>query len=445
MSRSFFVATPTRLRARLLGAAVVAMLASGCAIQPNDNTLPGQVAVGGDGYGVTVVFDEIENLVPNSQVLKDDVVIGTVTSIDVVDWQASVELRLLDSVDLPASSVFSIGQKTLLGAQYVEVATDAEQEPATSAAAPALSAGDGTDAGAPGTSLLQDGDVVPVSQTGSYPATEQVLGGVALLLNNGGLSQISTITGELSTGLRGRTFDTRSLVRTSNELLAVLDDNKGEIVQALESLDRLSAGLAIDRKRIARAIDKITPGLQALEEERNRLVSAITATGRTGTRAVGVIQTSQEALLANLDALQPILTNLGKVSSTLPEALKIAITIPFPAMTTENALRGDFANLFATFDLGVNTLAGSFLGIQLPALQALDPILGPLSATLNPAENRDPADDTEPRGSDTEDTDDSKDPRDPRKPRNPESPGDRGSTASTDEGFCLLSLLGACS
>jgi phospholipid/cholesterol/gamma-HCH transport system substrate-binding protein len=436
MSRFSTGKTAKGPRTTWAGAAVIALFASGCAIQPNDNTLPGQVAVGDDGYGVTVVFDEIENLVPNSQVLKDDVVIGTVTSIEVVDWQASVELRLLESVELPVGSVFSIGQKTLLGAQYVEVATTAEGESATSAGGLALATSEGTNAATPGTSLLEDGDVVPVSQTGSYPATEQVLGAVALLLNNGGLSQISTITGELSTALRGRTLDTRSLVRTSNDLLAVLDDNKAEIVRALESLNRLSVGLSLDRERIARAIDTITPGLRALETERNRLVTAITATGRTGTRAVSVIQTSQEALLANLDSLEPILTSLGKVSTELPEALKIAITIPFPAMTTENALRGDYANLFATLDLRGSSLADSFLGIEIPALQALDPVLGPLSAAQDTAESRGPAGDSKPTGSDAEDSSDSRD---------PESPGGRGSTAPTDEGPCLLLLLGACS
>lgn len=412
-----------RLRVGATAAAV--LLASGCAIQPNDNTLPGQVAVGDDGYGVTVVFEKVENLVPNSQVLKDDVVIGTVASVNVVDWQAQVDLRLLDSVKLPATSVFSIGQKTLLGAQYVEVAAadPTNNTPPTAATTslvspPPLSSSD---------AVLVDGDVVPVSQTGSYPATEQVLGAVALLLNNGGLSQISTITGELSTALRGRTPDTRDLVRKSNELLAVLDANKSQIIQALESLNRLSSGLVTDRDRIARAIDKITPGLRSLEQERQRLVTAVTATGRAGTRAVGLIQTSERALLANLDSLQPILTSLGKVSTQLPEALKIGITIPFPAMTTENALRGDFANLFATFDLRGSSLAnlsGALLPLDLPALQANDPVLGPLSTP--PADGESPGSGTGEEGA---------------------SPGTNSPNGSgpPDDEPCLLALLGACS
>lgn len=345
-----------RLLALVLASAVVL---TGCNLQPNDRTLPGQVAVGGDGYTVTVYFDEVANLVANSTVQMDNVVIGTVAAIDAVDWQAKVKLRLLKEVRVPGDAVFSIGQKTLLGAQYVEVASrgagaDAIESQSKSQAVSAKPA-------------LSDGDVIRVEQTGTYPATEQVLGAVALLLNNGGLSQIQTITSELSTALQDRVPDTRSLVRRTNQLLAVLDDNKSEIVGALESLDSLSAGLVADRERLDVALKRLGPGLRTLEEERASLVRAVTETGKTGVQAGRIISASREAIVANLDSLRPILTNLSKVSTTLPDALKIAVTIPFPAMTTTNALRGDYANLFATVDVRGSAFLNTWLAGLVPA------------------------------------------------------------------------------
>ncbi|WP_182378816.1 MCE family protein [Nocardioides sp. WS12] len=404
------MSTPSRNRLRRALPAVVlaALVSSGCAIQPNDNTLPGQVAVGEDGYTVEVHFDQIENLVPNSTVLKDNVVIGTVAKIEVQDWEAVVEMRLLKSVELPANVVFAVGQKTLLGAQYVDVSIPG--------------AADGA---------LQDGDVIGVEQTGTYPATEQVLGAVALLLNNGGLSQISTITGELSTALRDRVPDTKGLIRRANDLLAVLDANRGQIVSALESLDQLTAGLKDDRSAIATAIDEISPGLQALEEERARLVKAVTTTGRTGDRAVRVIRASETALLANLDSLGPILANLGKASETLPEALKLGLTIPFPVMTTGNAIKGDYANLFATLDLRSGSLVDSWLGGMPPALQAGDPVQDPLAP---------PAADTTDQPADTPaDT-----PADGDKAGVPAPPAPAPAPAPAPKPGCLLRLLGLC-
>lgn len=341
------------------GCALGVVAVSGCAIQPNDHTLPGQTAVGDDGYTVTVHFDQVENLVPNSTVLMDNVVIGTVASIDTVDWQAVVELRLLRDTPVPKDAEFAIGQKTLLGAQYVDVVVPRKPS--------------GTD--------LADGDVVPVDQTGTYPATEQVLGAVALLLNNGGLSQISTITGELATAFEGRVPDTRGLIRRSRELLAILDSNRGEIVSALEALDSLSAGLRADQGLLVGAVERITPGLRVLAEERERLVNAIADTGRTSNRAVRLVKASESALLADLDALGPILTNLGKVSESLPEALKMGLTIPWPAMTTRNAIKGDYFNQFTTLDLRGSVLADTWLGDLPPALQAGDPVEDPLTTT----------------------------------------------------------------
>lgn len=344
----------TGLPARFTAVVGAAVLLGGCGnLQPNDRTLPGQVAVGDDGYTVTVEFDEVANLVRNSTVQLDDVVIGTVSDIEVVDWQAHVELRLLQSVEIPSDTVFSIGQKTLLGAQYVEVAPPKAEE---ASAAPALA----------------EGDVVGVDRTGTYPATEQVLGATAVLLNNGGLSQISTITSELSTALDDRSPDTRSLIRRSNEVIGELDANSSEIVGALESLDRLSEGLAEDRASLSESLDSLAPGIDTLEEERETLVRAVTETGETSVNASRVIQTSQAALLGNLDNLQPILTNLGQEADQVPEALKLGLTIPFPAMTASNALRGDYANLFATIDLRGSELANSFLGIDLLDLLGLD-------------------------------------------------------------------------
>ena len=397
-----------RRRLGAVAAVLVALFASGCQIQPNDNTLPGQTAVGSDGYTVTVHFDQVENLVPNSTVQKDDVTIGTVASIKEENWQAIVKLRLRKDVRLPRNAIFSIGQKTLLGAQYVAV-TVPGTTPGVDDAAPVRGP------------LLADGAVVPASHTGSYPSTEQVLGGVALLLNNGGLSQISTITSQLSTALHNRVPDTRAFVTDANKLLRVLDDNRGAIVSALDSLDRLSSGLRGSEGRIGTAIDRIAPGLRTLEQERGRLVKAVSAAGRASVRAVGVVRASRQALLGNLDALQPILTNLGRASGQLPNALKIGLTIPFPVMTTPNAVRGDYANLFLTLDLRSKSLPDvtDLLG-GLPIWnQAGDPVQDPLTS----------------RGTGSS----------PRKDTGASpTTGAAAPGATSDDQKCLLSLIGLC-
>ena len=343
---------------------VVALAAAGCSVHPNDNVLPGQEATGSNGYQVVATFDSVENLVPNSAVQHDDVVIGTITKISVQNWKANVTLRLLKSVKLPANARFVIGQKTLLGAQFVDI----------------------VDPPAP-TGRLAAGSRVSQASTGGYPETEQVLSAVSLLLNNGGLSQIETITSELNKTFKNRIPDTRAVIGRLNLLLGTLNGNKTKILSTLEQLNRLSGTIADDRKTVSNAVATIGPGLASLNAERDQLVDAIDSLGRFSTAANQLVNTSSKALLANLGAIRPVLAEIDKAGKDLPKSLDIILTTPFPVATARNAIKGDYANLFLTLDVSGTSLAESFLGLGKTApvySQAKDPIAAPLGLSGSP-------------------------------------------------------------
>lgn len=359
---------------RVLVLLVASGLLAGCNISPNQNVLPGQAGVGSDGYTVIAPFDNVQNLVPNSNVQYDNVTIGTVAEIRVTGWHAIVELRLKKSVPLPENITLKIAQKSLLGAEYVQIDASAD-----------------TPVG-----RLHQGSTLPMTRTGSYPETEQVLSAVSLLLNNGGLSQLETITTQLNDALRDHVPDARNVIGKLQTLLGVLNDQKANVVAALEQVHGLSARLAAQRQTVARAIDRITPGLEALNAERGKLVQAIDAVGSFGVTATRVVQLTQHALLANLANLRPILEQLHAAGDNLPKALNYLVTIPFPLQTVQNALKGDYANLFATIDVSLPTLAESFLGIplgsQIPtALQKTDPLKTPAGITPKPTSGTPPS------------------------------------------------------
>lgn len=341
------------------------LLLTGCfSLNPNDHTHPGQKALGSNGYTVTAEFADMQNVVPNSTVQRDNVIIGTVTRIRVESWTARVTMRLLKSVRLPANATFRIGQKTLLGAQYIEAEDPAEP-----------------------TGRLADGASIPLAGTGTYPETEQVLAGVSLLLNNGGLSQISTITGELNKALAGRVPDTRSLVARLNQLVGTLDSHKADLLKLLDVADSLTSKVAGQSDRVERAARSIGPGLAALATQRHELVKTIANLGQLSGSVQKVVSTSQAGLLANLRHLQPVLRALAASGSDLANSLKLLITVPFPVNTTTNAVRGDYMNLFTTFDVSLPSLREAFLGngLSVPALEATDPVTGPVGGSTGTA------------------------------------------------------------
>ncbi|TDV55355.1 MCE family protein [Actinophytocola oryzae] len=323
---------PSRLAAALAAAALLA----GCDGLP----LPFRSGVGEDGYQITVHLVDLANLVPNAEVKVDDITVGTVTGVAFDDWTAALTVSLARSVTLPANAEARIGQKSLLGATYLELAPPAR--------------------GAVG--RLRAGDDIPLSRTGRYPETEELLAALSAFLNHGGLAQLKTITAELDDVLVGRTGEVRDLIDNVGTLAATLDAHKGDVVAALANVDRLSAALAEQIPVVDEALRAIPPGLAVLERQRTTLVQALDAVSAFGAVATQVITASQDDLRANLQALQPVLGSLAASGKDLTGSMGILPTFPFATNSAFPAVvNGDYGNLYITVDLDLQTLSQNLL------------------------------------------------------------------------------------
>lgn len=363
--------TPFRSRACgavvLLGAIVGGV--SGCRFDGvNSLSLPGN-GVGGDTYRVTVELEDIQNLVGNSPVKADNVVVGNIGGISSRNWTAILTLDLDENVQLPSNVTAKLAQTSVLGSQYLELTSPVDEPP---------------------TGRLQPGDVIPLSRTSQYPATEEVLSALSLVLNGSGLQQIQTVTSELNRVIGGRETDLRSLVGNLSTFVSGLDDQRADIIAAIDGMDRLGGELAAQAPTLEAGIDSLGPALDVVEDQRDQLTTMLVQLGDFGTAATGVLNDSRENLRANVAALQPTLEQLAASADSIPTALKIAATIPFPVETADRALRGDYMNLFLTLDVSAETVGGKVLGsipvdelIGLnPARQAADPILAPMAPTV---------------------------------------------------------------
>lgn len=323
---------------RLIAVVCGVLLLSGCEFGGiNSYSLP--FTEGSDDFVVTVEMANAVNLVANSEVKVDDITVGSVRSIEFRDWHAVLEVALEDSVRLPKNAVARIGQKSLLGAEYLEL-TDPPKNASPEPLAP--------------------GDRIGLDRTGRYPETEEVLSALSLLLNGGGLDQVKTISSELNKALHGRTGDFRSLLRQLNTFVGSLDGQRGEIVRAMTSLDRLAARLADEKDVLASAIDTIPGGLKTLNAERRNLTRALADLAAFGRGAVRTINASRADLMANLRSLQPSLQRLADAGSDLPESLGLTL-FPLASEKIPFTFRGDYANLFITWDLSAKTLTRNFL------------------------------------------------------------------------------------
>jgi phospholipid/cholesterol/gamma-HCH transport system substrate-binding protein len=319
----------TRYR-RAAGALLAVALLAGCGGVP----LPGGAAAGPGAYRVTVHFGDVLDLVPQAAVKVDDVTVGSVEQIRLAGFTAEVRVRLERRVRLPDNAVAEVRQTSLLGEKFVSLA------PPDSGAAQGR---------------LADGDVIPLARSGRSVEVEEVLSALSLLLNGGGVEQLRTINRELSAALTGREDKLRSVLRQLNTFVGGLDEQKADIVKALESLDRLTATLHAQRRTIAAALESIPPGLKVLADQRAQLVRMLGALSKLGSIGTRVINESRDDTLADLRALQPILEQLDRAGTYLPRALEILLTYPFPR-TAVNGIRGDFTNLYASADLDLQNV-----------------------------------------------------------------------------------------
>ena len=319
-----------RLVVPVLGLLVV----TGCSASIQDVTLPGGAAsdkVFGSAptRTFTVVFNDALDLVPQSAVHVDDVSVGDVQEVTLARGKAEVRIRVLDSVAVPANARGVLRQTSLLGEKFVSLEVAPGQAPE---------------------GRLADGALIPASETAEELQLEDVFGALSALLNGGGVDQLNTISVELSKTLTGRETELRNLLKQLTIFTTTLDQRRGEIVRALDSLDRLSATLVRQRQTITTALDKIAPGLKVLDASREDLVALLQALDRLGDVAVRVQNKTREDTVADLRALEPTLARLQQAGDDIIGSLQLLVTFPFG----DNALKAifsDYTGLKATLNL----------------------------------------------------------------------------------------------
>lgn len=330
--------------AAVLAAGLAVTVLSGCGFRGAASIpLPGGQGNGEDAYSLTIEFQDVLDLVPQSAVKVADVTVGSVQTLDVDGYTARVVVNVNGDVELPANSTASVRQTSLLGEKFVSLDPPAEGQ-------------------ARGT--LRGGETIGLDRTGRSAEIEEVLGALSLVLNGGSLEQIQTINREIVAALEGREDRVKSVLTELNTFVGGLDAQKQQIVRALDSLDRLTARLVNEREVIATALEDIPAGTEVLTEQREELTRVLTSLDRLGDVAVRVIDQSKASTVADLRALQPILTELANAGKAFPESLELLLSYPFPRTVTEG-ITGDYANLFVTADIDLRQLAAAE-GIPLP-------------------------------------------------------------------------------
>ena len=327
-----------RFKALLLLVAASVLL-SGCDFDVYQLPLPGGTDVGENPITVTVMFDDVLDLVPKSTVKVNDVSVGMVDDVQLDGYTAKVTLKLQEDVELPDDAIAQIRQTSLLGEKFVSLSPPPEggsSEP------------------------LESGDTIPLERSGRNPEVEEVLGALSLLLNGGGVGQLQTINREINKALEGREDSAKSVFRQIEELMGQFDENKADIVDAIESLNRLAIATKAQLPTIDATLEELPSALRTIDAQRGDLVKMLKALNRLGDVGIRVIKASKDSTIESFRQLVPVLTELGNTGDNFAKSFHVFLTYPFvdevvgrDPQIARNLHMGDYTNLSVKLDVAL--------------------------------------------------------------------------------------------
>ena len=364
---------PSRLRdlkigriARRAGASLAAALVlTSCGWQGIANVpLPGGPGSGSEGMTIYVQMPDTLALNVNSRVRVADVFVGSVKSIELKNWVATLALSVDSKLKLPTNSLAAIGQTSLLGSQHVQIDPPAD----------------------PSGQFLKNGDVIPLQNSSAFPTTERTLASIGTILSGGGIPNLEVIQTEVSNILTGRGDQIREFLGRLDTFTAELNDQRTDITRAIDSTNRLLNIVAQRNDTLDRVLTEFPPLIKHFADTRDLFADAVVALGRVSKATNDALSQANPDIQTNLKNLQRPLVQLGKASPYLLGALKLIGTAPFSIENVPKAIRGDYINVSLNLDLTLSAIDNGFLsGTRVSgALRALEQSWGRDPATMIP-------------------------------------------------------------
>ena len=344
---------------------VAALVLSSCGWRGISNVaIPGGPGTGGDSYTIYVQVPDTLAINGNSKVMVADVYVGSIRSIDLKNWIATLKLGVDKSVKLPKNAIAKVGQTSLLGSQHVELAAPPNPSP----------------------ELLKDGDTIPLKNSSAYPTTEQTLASLSLILRGGGVPNLETLQNEVFNIFNGRGNQIHAFLGKLDTFTNQLNQQRDDITHAIDSTNRLLVYVGGRNDVLERVLTDIPPLIRHFADTKNLLINAVDAVGRMSQYADQYLSEARGPLHQDLQSLQCPLRELGRASPYLIGGLKLILTQPFDIDAVPKVIRGDYMNLSLTLDVTYSAVDNAFLtGTGLSgALRALEQSYGRDPETMIP-------------------------------------------------------------
>jgi len=344
----------------VLGA--MALLVSGCGLSLQSMPKPGTRA--SNTYTLYATFSDVLNLPSDAQVRDGSQIVGSVGSMTEKDYLADVELRIDDSYHVPRGSTAEIRFDNPLGDQYVELTKPKVDTQG----------------------YLPPGSRLALTATSAAPTVEDTLGGLATVLNGGGIGNIQEIAHELNEMFHGNQAQIRDLLEKLNTAATDLAGGIGSVDAALDAVNALATQLNADDTTLPEGIKALSEAIGVLAGQNtqfNQLLAGLSDFGKAGNKVIAV---SGKQTVKALKKLLPVVNQIVASDAEITPALHNLQTLEaqIPKVT-----RGGYAHVSIRLPVSVSS-APSTLDSSAKAAALLRAPVTSLMTGMGPLTTADP-------------------------------------------------------
>ncbi|MGH2684509.1 MAG: MCE family protein [Actinomycetota bacterium] len=303
---------------RAVIALVAALAASSCSSYPG--------GVSGD-VELTMVFDDVGDLVRQHSVQVADVRVGSVTGIELTDdFKAKITVRIKDGLELPKEGTIALVRSTsLLGEKFIELRVPEDRE------------GNGP--------FLEDGDTV--EETDAAPELEFVAEQAAQVLGAVASQDIATLIDTGAVGFGGRGPELQQLLGDLATMSNTLAERTDDITAIIDGLDRATTDLAAGDAELDRLLINLAETTQVLADNREEAVQALQQLTRLAKvqndEVLRPFRDDVDRQIKQLDAIvAEVAAARGEVGNLVDWLDRFTTNIPL-------GIPGDFAQVYSWF------------------------------------------------------------------------------------------------
>ena len=292
------------------------------------------VSGGCNGTEVIAKFEQVGDLVEVSNVQSSDVVIGSVTDIelDKSEWLAQVTMCLEEEEKVPADLEAIVRTTSLLGEKFVDLHPLSDGPP-----------------------YLEDGDIIGPENTSKATELEDVFARLATILGTGNLEELNRFTASQAKILGEHSGELREVLSRLHRFTDVLVGRKGDIAASIESLDDVARTALNNQAVLTRFLGSFDDASAVLANQKEGLQNLLVALDRFTQVSIRLLDATDEGLTDQFASLRPVLRTVLNNSENVRKTLRTFDRFSdwFPETMPGDYLQLDVCQAIETFSQGV--------------------------------------------------------------------------------------------